>query len=57
MTDIEILRLHYAETIRHWRRRFAASRDAILSPHDERFYWMFEFYLAGRSWPSAARTT
>ena len=28
-TDIEILRLHYAETLRHWRRRFAANRDAI----------------------------
>ncbi|MBL6078974.1 class I SAM-dependent methyltransferase [Belnapia sp. T18] len=47
VTDIEILRLHYAETIRHWRRRFAANRDAILSLHDERFCRMFEFYLAG----------
>jgi cyclopropane-fatty-acyl-phospholipid synthase len=47
VTDIEILRLHYAETIRHWRRRFAANRDAILSLQDERFCRMFEFYLAG----------
>jgi cyclopropane-fatty-acyl-phospholipid synthase len=46
-TDIEILRLHYAETLRHWRRRFAANRDAILSLYDERFCRMFEFYLAG----------
>ncbi len=46
-TDIEILRLHYAETLRHWRRRFAANRDAITTLYDERFCRMFEFYLAG----------
>jgi cyclopropane-fatty-acyl-phospholipid synthase len=45
-TDIEILRLHYAETLRHWRRRFAANRDAIMGLYDERFCRMFEFYLA-----------
>jgi cyclopropane-fatty-acyl-phospholipid synthase len=45
--DIEVLRLHYAETIRHWRRRFAANRDAITALYDERFCRMFEFYLAG----------
>ena len=42
-----MLRLHYAETLRHWRRRFAANRDAIASLYDERFCRMFEFYLAG----------
>jgi len=47
MTDIEILRLHYAETLRHWRRRFAANRDTIGMLYDERFCRMFEFYLAG----------
>ncbi|MBW4022278.1 MAG: class I SAM-dependent methyltransferase [Proteobacteria bacterium] len=47
VTDIEILRLHYAETLRHWRRRFAANRDAITALYDERFCRMFEFYLAG----------
>jgi cyclopropane-fatty-acyl-phospholipid synthase len=47
VTDIEILRLHYAETLRHWRRRFAANRDAIAELYDERFCRMFEFYLAG----------
>jgi cyclopropane-fatty-acyl-phospholipid synthase len=46
-TDVEILRLHYAETLRHWRRRFAANRDAIAAIYDERFCRMFEFYLAG----------
>lgn len=45
--DIEILRMHYAETLRHWRRRFAANRDAIAALYDERFCRMFEFYLAG----------
>ncbi|CAH2601561.1 Class I SAM-dependent methyltransferase [Rhodovastum atsumiense] len=47
VTDIEILRLHYAETLRHWRRRFAANRDTIAALYDERFCRMFEFYLAG----------
>ncbi len=46
-TDIEILRLHYAETLRHWRRRFAANRDAIAALYDDRFCRMFEFYLTG----------
>ena len=46
-TDIEILRLHYAETLRHWRRRFCANRDAIASLYDDRFCRMFEFYLSG----------
>ncbi len=44
-TDIEILRLHYAETLRHWRRRFAANRDAITTLYDDAFCRMFEFYL------------
>jgi cyclopropane-fatty-acyl-phospholipid synthase len=47
VTDIEILRGHYARTLAHWRWRFAANRDAIASIHDERFCRMFEFYLAG----------
>jgi cyclopropane-fatty-acyl-phospholipid synthase len=46
-TDIEILRLHYAQTLRHWRWRFAANRDTIASIYDERFCRMFEFYLCG----------
>jgi cyclopropane-fatty-acyl-phospholipid synthase len=46
-TDIEILRLHYARTLRHWRWRFNANRDTIASIYDERFCRMFEFYLCG----------
>jgi cyclopropane-fatty-acyl-phospholipid synthase len=45
-TDIEILRLHYAKTIAHWRRRFAANLDAITTIYDDRFRRMFEFYLS-----------
>ncbi len=47
VTDIEILRLHYAETLRHWWDRFQANRDAIKALYDERFCRMWEFYLAG----------
>jgi cyclopropane-fatty-acyl-phospholipid synthase len=47
ITDIEILRLHYAETIRHWRERFAAQRARLAETHDERFCRMWEFYLSG----------
>ena len=46
-TDVEILRLHYAETLRHWRRRFDANRDAITALYDTRFCRLFELYLAG----------
>jgi len=49
VTDIEILRLHYAETLRHWRGRFLANRDKVkqLAGYDDRFCRMWEFYLAG----------
>ncbi|MGB3502128.1 MAG: cyclopropane-fatty-acyl-phospholipid synthase family protein [Mesorhizobium sp.] len=45
--DIEILRLHYAETLKAWRERFAANRDKAKALYDERFCRMWEFYLAG----------
>ena len=47
VTDIEILRLHYAETLRAWRRRFERNRDRVLALYDERFYRMWEMYLVG----------
>jgi cyclopropane-fatty-acyl-phospholipid synthase len=47
VTDIEILRLHYAQTIEAWRARFAANRDKVSRLYDERFCRMWEFYLAG----------
>jgi cyclopropane-fatty-acyl-phospholipid synthase len=46
VTDIEILRLHYAETLKAWRERFLARRDEAKAMHDERFCRMWEFYLA-----------
>jgi len=45
ITDIEILRLHYAETLRHWRLRFLREREAIAALYDERFCRMWEVYL------------
>lgn len=47
VTDVEVLRLHYAETLRHWRRRFRAQWDEIAAEMGEPFCRMFEFYLAG----------
>jgi cyclopropane-fatty-acyl-phospholipid synthase len=47
ITDVEILRLHYAETLRAWRLRFNANRERIRALYDERFCRMWEFYLAG----------
>jgi len=47
VTDIEILRLHYAETLRCWRERFDAHRSRIAELYDERFCRMWEFYLSG----------
>jgi len=47
VTDIEILRLHYAETLKAWRERFLAHREEVLALYDERFARMWEFYLAG----------
>jgi cyclopropane-fatty-acyl-phospholipid synthase len=45
-TDVEILRLHYAKTLRLWRERFLAHREAVAALYDERFVRMWEFYLA-----------
>jgi cyclopropane-fatty-acyl-phospholipid synthase len=47
MTDIEVLRLHYAMTLSHWRSRFEANRSRAAQLYDERFCRMWEFYLVG----------
>jgi cyclopropane-fatty-acyl-phospholipid synthase len=44
--DIEILRLHYADTLKAWRERFMARREEAVRLYDERFARMWEFYLA-----------
>ncbi len=46
ITDTEILRLHYAETLKHWRERFLAHREEVERIYDQRFVRMWEFYLA-----------
>lgn len=45
-TDVEILRLHYADTLREWRKRFLAHRETAATLYDERFCRMWEAYLA-----------
>jgi cyclopropane-fatty-acyl-phospholipid synthase len=47
VTDTEVLRLHYAKTLRAWRERFMARREEARKLYDESFCRMWEFYLAG----------
>jgi cyclopropane-fatty-acyl-phospholipid synthase len=47
VSDVEILRIHYAETLKNWRERFMANRERAKEIYDERFCRMWEFYLAG----------
>lgn len=47
VTDVEILRLHYAETLKEWRRRFRLRWDEARALYDERFCRMWDYYLAG----------
>ncbi|CAN7583830.1 class I SAM-dependent methyltransferase [Bosea sp. LjRoot237] len=46
IADVEVLRLHYAETLKAWRERFLARREEAVAMYDERFARMWEFYLA-----------
>jgi cyclopropane-fatty-acyl-phospholipid synthase len=46
VTDVEVLRLHYAHTLRQWRERFMANRAQAAALYDERFVRMWEYYLA-----------
>ncbi len=46
VADVEILRLHYARTLRAWNERFQANRPQVARLYDERFCRMWEFYLA-----------
>jgi cyclopropane-fatty-acyl-phospholipid synthase len=47
LLDLEVMRGHYADTLRHWRHRFLANRDRMEQLHDDRFVRMWEFYLLG----------
>ena len=46
-SDLETLRLHYAFTLRDWLKRATKARKQIEAMYDERFFRMWEFYLAG----------
>ncbi len=46
VADVEVLQLHYAETLKAWRERFLAHRDEVVRLYDQRFVRMWEFYLA-----------
>ena len=46
VSDIEVLRIHYAHTLRNWKERFLSKKDTVLGMFDEKFFRMWEFYLA-----------
>ena len=47
VTDIEVLRLHYTHTLKHWKENCLKNKDKIIQMFDEKFFRMWEFYLAG----------
>ena len=47
VSDIEVLKLHYSHTLRHWKENCIKNKEQIVEMYDERFFRMWEFYLAG----------
>ena len=45
VSDLEVLKIHYAHTLRHWKERFTQNKDKVLDMFDEQFFRMYEFYL------------
>ena len=45
ISDMEVLRMHYAHTLRHWKERFMSKKEIVLEMFDEKFLRMWEFYL------------
>merc|ERR1712093_50937 len=45
ISDIEVLRMHYSHTLRHWKERFLSKKETVLEMFDEKFLRMWEFYL------------
>ena len=45
ISDLEVLKIHYAHTLRHWKERFVQNKDKVLKMFDEEFFRMYEFYL------------
>ena len=46
LSDLEVLRMHYAHTLRNWKERFLNNKAKVLTMFDDRFFRMFEFYLS-----------
>tara|TARA_Y100000590_G_scaffold433437_1_gene550491 strand:+ start:650 stop:1837 length:1188 start_codon:yes stop_codon:yes gene_type:complete len=46
ISDMEVLRMHYSHTLRHWKERFFSNKETVLEIFDEKFFRMWEFYLA-----------
>ena len=47
ISDLEVLRAHYAHTIRNWKDRFMSKKEQVIEMFDEKFFRMWEFYLVG----------
>ena len=47
INDMEVLRMHYSHTLRHWKDRFLSKKEEVLIMFDEKFFRMWEFYLTG----------
>jgi cyclopropane-fatty-acyl-phospholipid synthase len=47
VTDVEVLRMHYSHTLRHWKENCQKNRDKIVQMFDEKFFRIWEFYLTG----------
>ena len=47
ISDLEVLRMHYSHTLRNWKERFLGKKEEVLNMFDEKFFRMWEFYLAG----------
>jgi len=47
VSDIEVLKLHYSYTLRHWKENCIKNKEKIIEMYDEKFFRMWEFYLAG----------
>ena len=45
VSDVEVLRMHYSHTLRHWKQNFLNNREKVLEMFDEKFFRMWEFYL------------
>ena len=45
VSDVEVLRMHYSYTLKHWKQNFLDNREKVLEMFDEKFFRMWEFYL------------